>query len=129
MKKRTYFFLLLFGSVFISICSTNKLNSEEYICSASLVDFDKPREVETKTYKRDGNLFLKTHQYGEDYFSILKENNEFIVLTKTYDYPDVFITIINKNKKTFYENYLSTLTPTLAKESAKPLVGKCIISR
>ena len=118
----------MFGSVFISICSTNKLNSEEYICSASLVDFDKPREVETKTYKRDGNLFLKTYQYGEDYFSILKENNEFIVLTQTYDYPDVFITIINKNKKTFYENYLSTLTPTLAKESAKPLVGKCIIS-
>ena len=129
MKKRTYFLLLFLGSVFITICSTNKLNSEEYICSASLSDFDRPGEVETKTYKRDGNLFLKTYQYGKDYFSILKENNEFIVLTRTYNYPSVFITIINKNKKTFYENYLTTITSTFAKESAKPLVGKCIISR
>ena len=124
MKKRIYFFLLFLGSIVITSCSTNKLNAEEYICSASLSDFDRPGEIETKTYKRDGNLFLKTYQYGEDYFSILKENNEFIVLTQTYNYPAVFITIINKNKKTFYENYL-----TIRKKPARPLLGKCIISR
>ena len=93
MKKRTAFIgaILSFTSI---IFFTGHVKSEEYICSAELSAFGRPGEVESGKYQRIGNYFVQTTENGKFKFSILKETSKFIVLAETYDYPDVFITIL-----------------------------------
>ena len=125
MKKRTAFIGFLLFNVF-SISFIKSAIAERYICSAELSSHGRPGEVETKTYKREGNFFLKTYKNGEDDHSILKETNSFIILTKTYNYPDLFITIIDKKKLNFIESYASI---ELEYNTEIPTAGKCFISR
>ena len=120
MKKR----IAVIAFLFSSFCSPLKVNAEEYLCASDLGAFNRSDEVEVKKYTRRGNSFEKTSQNGKSNFSILKETNKFIILTKTYQYPDVFVTIIDKNTNEFYENYLTISTGS---QPAKPLFGKCII--
>ena len=97
MKKGTAVIGFLLFNVF-SISFIKSAIAEKYICSAELSSHGRPGEVETKTYKREGNFFVKTSKNGQDDHSILKETNSFMILTKTYNYPDLFITIIDKKK-------------------------------
>ena len=124
MKKRTAFIGFLFN-VF-SILFVKSAIAEKYICSAELSSHGRPGEVETKTYKREGNFFVKTYKNGEGDHSILKETNSFIILTKTYNYPDLFITIIDKKKLNFIETYSSI---EVNYNTKIPTSGKCFIAR
>ena len=124
MKKRTAFIgaILSFTSI---IFFTGHVKSEEYICSAELSAFGRPGEVESGKYQRIGNYFVQTTEDGKFKFSILKETSKFIVLAETYDYPDVFITILDKQKGTLYERYLSI---TEGNKESMPTIGTCIVS-
>ena len=125
MKKRTAFIGFLLFKVF-SILFIKSAIAEKYICSAELSSHGRPGEVETKTYKRAGNGFVKTNKYGQGDHSILKETSGFIILTRTYNYPDLFITIIDKKKLNFIESYASI---ELEYNTEIPTAGKCFISR
>ena len=125
MKKRTAFIGFLLFNVF-SISFIKSVIAEKYICSAELSSHGRPGEVETKTYKREGNFFIRTNKNGEYDHSILKETNNFIILTKTYNYPDLFLTIIDKKKLNFIESYASI---ELEYNTKIPTAGKCFISQ
>ena len=124
MKKRTALIsaLLSFASI---IFFTGNVKSEEYICSAELSALGRPGEVESGKYQRIGNYFVQTTKNGKFKFLILKETSKFIVLAETYDYPDVFITILDKQKGTLYERYLSI---TEGNKESMPTMGTCIVS-
>ena len=125
MKKRTAFIGFLLFNVF-SISFIKSAIAEKYICSAELSSFGRPGEVETKTYKRKGSFFVRNNEEGEYDHSILKETNSFIILTRTYDYPDLFITIIDKKKLNFIESYSSI---EVNYNTKIPTSGKCFISQ
>ena len=125
MKKGTAFIGFLLFNVF-SISFIKSAIAEKYICSAELSSHGRPGEVETKTYKRKGKFFVKTNKNGEYDHSILKETNSFIILTKTYNYPDLFVTIIDKKKLNFIESYASI---ELEFNTEIPTSGKCFIAR
>ena len=90
---------------------------------SELSAFGRPGEVERGKYKRIGNHFLQATDEGKFEFSILKETSKFIVLAETYDYPDVFVTILDKQKGTLYERYLSA---TEGNKKSMPIIGTCI---
>ena len=125
MKSGTAFIGFLILNVF-SISFIKSAIAEKYICSAELSSHGRPGEVETKTYKREGKFFVKTNKNGEYDHSILKETNSFIILTKTYNYPDLFVTIIDKKKLNFIESYASI---ELEFNTKIPTSGKCFIAR
>ena len=125
MKKGTAFIGFLILNVF-SISFIKSAIAEKYICSAELSSHGRPGEVETKTYKREGKFFVKTNKNGEYDHSILKETNSFIILTKTYNYPDLFVTIIDKKKLNFIESYSSI---EINYNTKIPTSGKCFIAR
>jgi len=125
MKKRTAFIGLILSLTSI-IFLTKHVKSEEYICSSELSAFGRPGEVETGKYERIGNYFLATFKSGKSKFSILNETSKFIVLAQTYSYPDVFITILDKQKGTLYERYLSI---TEGNKKSMPTIGTCIVSK
>ena len=110
-----------------SILISSFLFSEEYVCSSSLEGFSDPenKKVVLSSYDRNGNIFIRTNQYGKSEFNILKETESFIILTKTYIYPDIFITIINKNTKTYSETYL--VGETGLEKVTNPTIGRCIV--
>ena len=125
MKKCTTFIgFLLFN--FFSISFIKSAIAEKYICSAELSSHGRPGEVETKTYKREGNFFVRTNKNGQHDHSILKETNSFIILTKTYNYPDIFLTIIDKKKLNFIETYSSI---ELEFNTEIPTSGKCFVAQ
>ena len=124
MNKIT-FFIYAFLSLTSIIIFTENVKSEKYICIAELSAFGRPGEVETGTYKRIGNYFLQTTDEGKFQFSILKETSKFLILAETYDYPDVFVTILDKQKGTLYERYLSI---TEGNKKSMPTIGNCIVS-
>ena len=125
MKKGTACIGFLLLNVF-SISFIKSAIAEKYICSAELSSHGRPGEVETKTYKREGKFFVKTNKNGTYDHSILKETNSFIILTKTYNYPDLFVTIIDKKKLNFIESYASI---ELEFNTEIPTSGKCFIAR
>ncbi len=116
MKKTLYFLLITLFSSF--------LLSEEYVCSSSMEGFSDPENIKVSisTYQRYGNQFIMD---DKNYFEITKETKDFIILTQTYSYPDIFITIINKNNKTYSETYL--IGETGLEEVTSPLIGRCIV--
>ena len=105
--------------IFLFILSTGAL-SEEYVCSGMIPSGD---TVEIKTYTRSGNHFIKEHQYGKSRFEITNEMSDFIILTETYPYSDIFITLIDKKNNKFMEHYIILEDKT----QIKPLMGECLV--
>ena len=101
-----------------------KVIAEKYLCSAELSSHSRPGEVRQTQEKR--KIFCKNNKNGEYDHSILKETNSFIILTKTYNYPDLFITIIDKKKLNFIESYASI---ELEYNTEIPTSGKCFLAR
>ena len=94
--------------------------SETYLCGGKFYD-----KFELKTYERVEGYFIKEQNSSNiSKFKILTENNNFLILTKTYNYSDIFVTIIDKNDLSFMENYLS-LKDDATERPPKPLKGKC----
>jgi len=104
---------------FLFLFSSGAL-SEEYVCSGI---FNLGTDIEIKTYTRSGNHFNKVTQWGEERVGINHETKDFIILTGTYQYPSVFVTIIDKNNKIFMEHYIQFSE----KNAIKPLTGACLV--
>tara|TARA_B110000003_G_scaffold257540_1_gene275926 strand:+ start:358 stop:705 length:348 start_codon:yes stop_codon:yes gene_type:complete len=114
--KVTVFFILI-------LVSLNSF-SEEYICSSDLSQIGREGEVEIMTYERVGDSFKSTSKYGDNYFQVLKETEEFIFLTRTFSYPDIRIVLLHKKTKEVFDSYFQiTETPS------PPMVGKCLIKK
>lgn len=112
-------------TLFLILSSTFLLAQEKYVCTAELKDFDRPGEFETKTYQRSNDVFIRTNKYGVSTFQITEETKNFILLTlSTESYPSLYVTFIDKKKKTFYEIYI---TPD--SEPGKPLKGTYVIKK
>ena len=45
---------------------STKVFSETYVCSHELSRFDRPGEIETLTFKRDGNYFINARKEKKD---------------------------------------------------------------
>ena len=79
MKKRTAFIGFLLFNVF-SISFIKSAIAETYFCSAELSSHGRPGEVETKTYKREGNFFVNKNIHTSDIKKMitifLKKNHE-----------------------------------------------------
>ena len=83
--------------------------AETWFCAATLAVYNKPDEVESKVYKREGSGFTRTTTIsGEAKMDILNENAKFVALAETYNYPSVFITFLYKDTSAFYEKYIDT---------------------
>ena len=105
MKKRNAIFsflLFTFSNIFVQFIE--KANAEEYMCA----DFG---GVERPIFKRQGNTFLeiitldgKTEQHKH---RILNETNNFVLLVQTFEYKDVMVTVLDKDKKQYSANYLA----------------------
>ena len=126
MKKTFFLLIILFNSF---------LFSEEYVCSSSLKEFDQPG-VEIKTYERSNKegFFLKFNESNEkQIFYILEEDESYIMLVRpeiSTIGPEIFVTFINKENNTFYENFLFFTSIEELKEMMyfnKPLIGTCIV--
>lgn len=104
------------------------LFSEEYICSGSLEGFldNEDKKVQVKSFERVGNIFIKTNEYGKYNINILKETESIIILTETFEWSGLYVLFINKDTKTFYENYLSMENDDVSKPP-KPMKGTCIV--
>ena len=125
MKKITAFFGAVFAFSSI-IFSYEKVNAENYFCSAELSNLGREGQYEKKTYKRSGKTFNVNFAYRNIEFQILRETKEFIILTNSdgYSYPAVLVALIDKKNKEIYENYLSIKD---REKPAIPTFGKCVL--
>ena len=107
---------------------TSQVFAESYYCTAELSILNRPGETESKVYKRDGSHFKRISSInGIRKFEIIKETGNFIILTRTYEYPDIFVTIIHKENMEFAENYVSLDCEDLDGCNSPILKGKCLL--
>ena len=116
MKIILTFFVIFFSS---------SLVAETYVCSMELSRWNRAGEIETKTLKRNGNLFLFN---GDWEFDIVAESQEQIILFNYLLNSNFATYTIMLNKKTleFTENYMS-IEDSKENESEPLVYGKCII--
>ena len=116
MKTLLTLYVLLFSSSLIA---------ETYVCSMELSRWNRAGEIETKTLKRNGNLFLFN---GDWEFDIVAESQEQIILFNYLLNSNFATYTIMLNKKTleFTENYMS-IEDSKENESEPLVYGKCII--
>ena len=105
MKKQNIIFsLLLISGANEFVPFIENANAEEYICT----DIG---GVERPTFKRKGNTFLETitldGKTEKHKHKIINETNDFIVLVQTFEYKDVMVTVVDKNKEQYSANYFS----------------------
>lgn len=87
---------------------TSQVFAETYYCSAELTNFGRSGEIEYKIYKRDGIHFKKLDSKLEvSEFEIIKETTNSIILNEIYEYPALFVTIIDKESLDFVEEYIT----------------------
>ena len=112
-------------TLFVLFFSSNVI-AEIYSCSHELSRFDRPGEVETKTYKRIGKIFK--HNRGWE-FKIIDETEEVLMLFNysTEPSPHIFIVIIDKKTKEFTEKLL-TIESSKEQEVRPQIYGKCILT-
>ena len=116
MKTLLTLYVLLFSS---------SLVAETYVCSMELSRWNRAGEIETKTLKRNGNLFLFNGDWELD---IVAESQEKIILFK-YLLNSNFVTytvMLNKKTLEFTENHMS-IEDSKENESEPLVYGKCII--
>ena len=114
MKTLLTLFVLLFSSSVVA---------EVYSCSHDLSRFDRPGEVETTVYTRNGNIFQ--NELGWE-FIIIKDTEGSLMLMNEYN-DTFFTTIINKKTKEFTETFTSILYAETT-ESSGLVYGKCIVT-
>ena len=117
MKNLLTLFFLFFSSSLIA---------ETYACSHELSRFNRPGEVETKTYERIGNLFI--HNKGSEFYIIVDSKKELILLD--YDTGSHFhthVVMIDKETLEFTENYLN-IEGSKLNENDPITYGKCVVT-
>ena len=113
MKIILTFFVIFFSS---------SLVAEVYSCSHELSRFNRPGEIETTAYIRNGNIFQ--NELGWE-FIIIKDTEGSLMLMNEED-DTFFTTIINKKTLEFTENYMS-IEDSKENESEPLVYGKCIL--
>ena len=78
---------------------SSQVFAEGYYCTAELSNYNRPGETQSKIYKREGVHFKRiTSENKISKFEITKETDNFIILTRTYKYPDIFVKAKKKKK-------------------------------
>ena len=105
--------------------------SEQYNCSALLDDFRgevSKRNVEFQIIRRNDDYFVELSEENElRKFDITKETNEFLILSKTGEFPTISIKIISKLTGDFTSNFINLNCAGINSCLAKGLKGKCEI--
>lgn len=117
MKNLLTFFFLFFSSSLIA---------ETYACSQELSRYNRPGEVETQTYERNGNLFI--HNNGWEFYIVVDSKKELILLD--YGIGSHFyshVVMIDKENLEFTENYLH-LEDSKENENEPLVYGKCVVT-
>jgi len=100
----------------------NYLHAETWDCISSLENIGMPENYVMSKFVRVGDTYMKQSKEINKNFDISQETNEFILLTQTYDYPGILVSILNKNDETYQENYIS-----LNYSEHKTVKGFCMI--
>ena len=105
--------------------------AEIYTCSHELSRFDRPGEVETKIFTREGEYFY--HNFGWKYEVIRDTNNMliivFVVETNNFENPGAaMVVMINKKTKEFTE-YFVNINESKNNETAILNYGQCLITK
>ena len=109
---------------------TSQVFAEGYYCTAELSNYNRPGETESKIYKREGVHFKRINSKNKiSKFEITKETDNFIILTRTYKYPDIFVTIINKENMEFVEKYVTVACEQFDGCKGSTLKGKCLLEK
>ena len=95
-----------FFNIFLCFISIN-VYAETWSCIASLENFGMPEEYAVNSFERVGDTYMKRGNSVNKSFDIAQETEEFILLTKTYDYPGILVSILDKKNKTYQESYVS----------------------
>ena len=104
---------------------STKVFSETYVCSHELSRYNRSGEIETLTYKREGNYFVDSiNQKREIVFEDIK--NLILITVNKHENPWVYVVFINKNTKEFGLNFLDM--SEFKKHPPSPLTyGKCVV--
>ena len=115
------------------IIGISPILSEEYVCSNDLSEFNQSG-VEIKAYQRsseEGFFIRHLKDNKQTYFVVLDETEFYITLVSySTGSPNLFVTFIDKQNNTFYENFLFYSTHEDLKElmyQNKPSIGTCIV--
>lgn len=115
----------------LAICvllTTSQVFAETYYCSTELTNFGRSGEFEYKIYKREGIHFKKLDTKLEvSEFEIIQETTKSIILTETYEYPALFVTIIDKESLEFVEKYITIDCEEFNCKGATTK-GKCLLN-
>ena len=122
MKILLTLFVLLFSSSVVA---------EIYTCSHELSRFERPGEVETKIYTREGEYFY--HNFGWKY-EIIRDTNKMLILVyvietnNSEDPGAAMVVMINKKTKEFTERFVNIIE---SKNNQTTILnyGKCLISK
>ena len=122
MKTLLTLFVLFFSSSVVA---------ETYTCSHELSRFERPGEVETKIYTREGEYFY--HNFGWEYEIIRDTENMLIIVTvveiNDFDDPGVaMVVMINKKTKEFTEN-LVDISESKNNQTTILTYGNCLITK
>jgi len=93
-------------SILVCLISMN-LHAETWSCIASLENFGMPEEYAVNSFERVGDTYMMKGNSVNQSYDIAQESEDFILLTKTYDYPGILINILDKKNKTYQESYVS----------------------
>jgi len=118
MKKKVLIFILVLFSF--------SVNAEEYICSGDVSKFSNNESnatIQTKSYERVNNFFIRHSQYGKSKFNIFTETDFILILTQEDPIGTIFVTMIDKQNKKFLEHFIHSTS----NEYLSGLLGDCII--
>ena len=122
MKILLTLFVLLFSSSVVA---------EIYTCSHELSRFERPGEVETKIFTREGEYFF--HNFGWKY-EIIRDTNQMLILVYVFETNNsedpgaALVVMINKKTKEFTEDFVN-INDSKNNQTAILNYGKCLISK
>jgi len=122
MKTFLTFFILFFSFSGVA---------EIYTCSHELSRFDRPGEVETKIFTREGEYFY--HNFGWKY-EIIRDTNQILILVYVFETNNsedpgaALVVMINKKTKEFTEDFVN-INDSKNNQTAILNYGKCLISK
>ena len=122
MKILLTLFVLLFSSSVVA---------EIYTCSHELSRFERPGEVETKIFTREGEYFY--HNFGWKY-EIIRDTNQMLILVYVFETNNsedpgaALVVMINKKTDEFTEHFIN-INESKNNETAILNYGQCLITK
>ncbi|MDC0037245.1 hypothetical protein OAJ30_01055 [Alphaproteobacteria bacterium] len=122
MKTLLTFFFFLFSS---------SVAAEIYTCSHELSRFERPGEVETKIFTREGEYFYHNFEWK---YEIIRDTNKMLIIVYVLEIDDsedpgaAMVVMINKKTKEFTERFVN-INESKINQTAILNYGQCLISK